>query len=249
MDDQAVYDMISEGETDGVFQLEGGGMRQFLTNMKPGLLRGHYRRDFAVPPRPDGVHPALYRGQAEPRIAFTTRTPKLKPDPGRHLRLHGLSGAGDADRARSGRLLDGPKRPGAPRHGQEKARRHGAGEGVLHPRQAERRTAQSTCPARCGNGVSEEVAEHLFDEMTAFASYAFNKSARRGATPWSPCRPAWLKRTIPRQFMAAHDELASLITPTRSPSTSSTCAGRAFPCCRRTSTAVVKSSAWTCRTA
>lgn len=29
LDDKAVYDMISEGETDGVFQLESGGMRSF----------------------------------------------------------------------------------------------------------------------------------------------------------------------------------------------------------------------------
>ena len=35
LDDQAVYDMISEGETDGVFQLESGGMRSFLSSMKP----------------------------------------------------------------------------------------------------------------------------------------------------------------------------------------------------------------------
>ena len=35
LDDKAVYDMISEGETDGVFQLESGGMRSFLSNMKP----------------------------------------------------------------------------------------------------------------------------------------------------------------------------------------------------------------------
>ena len=35
LDDKAVYDMISEGETDGVFQLESGGMRAFLANRCP----------------------------------------------------------------------------------------------------------------------------------------------------------------------------------------------------------------------
>ncbi|NLA54404.1 MAG: DNA polymerase III subunit alpha, partial [Clostridiales bacterium] len=35
MDDPAVYNMISSGDTDGVFQLEGSGMRSFVTNMKP----------------------------------------------------------------------------------------------------------------------------------------------------------------------------------------------------------------------
>ena len=35
LDDAGVYGMISEGETDGVFQLESGGMRSFLSSMKP----------------------------------------------------------------------------------------------------------------------------------------------------------------------------------------------------------------------
>ena len=38
MDDHAVYEMISAGDTDGVFQLEGSGMRSFLTAMQPGKL-------------------------------------------------------------------------------------------------------------------------------------------------------------------------------------------------------------------
>ena len=33
-----VYEMISAGDTDGVFQLEGGGMRTFLQSMKPEIL-------------------------------------------------------------------------------------------------------------------------------------------------------------------------------------------------------------------
>ncbi|MBQ6257996.1 MAG: DNA polymerase III subunit alpha, partial [Clostridia bacterium] len=35
LDDEGVFDMICAGDTDGVFQLEGGGMRSFLTNMRP----------------------------------------------------------------------------------------------------------------------------------------------------------------------------------------------------------------------
>ncbi len=35
LDDPAVYEMISKGDTDGVFQLESSGMRLFLQNMKP----------------------------------------------------------------------------------------------------------------------------------------------------------------------------------------------------------------------
>lgn len=38
MDDPAVYEMISEGLTDGVFQLESGGMRNLMTQLKPENL-------------------------------------------------------------------------------------------------------------------------------------------------------------------------------------------------------------------
>ena len=37
-DDKAVYDLISSGETDGIFQLESDGMRSLMTRMKPGSL-------------------------------------------------------------------------------------------------------------------------------------------------------------------------------------------------------------------
>ena len=101
-------------------------------------LRGHRGRHFAVPARADGVDSALHSGQAEPRVGQIPHA-QAGADSERHLRLHGVSGAGHADCARSGRVLHGSKRPCAPRDGQEKARRDGQREGILHSRQAERR--------------------------------------------------------------------------------------------------------------
>lgn len=57
-------------------------------------------------------------------------------------------------------------------------------------------------PGCIRNGVPEEVAEHIYDEMTDFASYAFNKS-HAAAYAVVAVQTGWLKRYYPVQFMAA----------------------------------------------
>ena len=133
LDDPGVYKMISEGDTDGVFQLESAGMKQFLTNMRPENFEDVIAAISLYRPGPMESIPRYIQGKHDPS-SVRYETPLLEADPRRHLRLHGLSGTGDADRARSGRLFLWPQRSGAPRHGQEKARRHGQGKGNFHPR-------------------------------------------------------------------------------------------------------------------
>ena len=146
--------------------------------------------------------PALHSGQAEPQSSIHYETPKLKPDSGRHLRLHGLSGAGHADCARSGGLQLRPKRPCAPRDGEKEAQGDGAGARILHPRQAERRRDRLSCRAACATACQKKSRHQLYDEMTAFASYAFNKS-HAAAYAVVCIETAWLKRYHPVPFMAA----------------------------------------------
>lgn len=57
-------------------------------------------------------------------------------------------------------------------------------------------------PGCVRNGVSEAAATQLFDEMTAFASYAFNKS-HAAAYALVAVQTAWLKLKFPAEFMAA----------------------------------------------
>lgn len=61
---------------------------------------------------------------------------------------------------------------------------------------------QVTVPGCVRNGIPAEVASQLFDEMTAFASYAFNKS-HAAAYAVVAVRTGWLKRHYPVQFFAA----------------------------------------------
>ena len=59
IDDQRVYEMLSSGNTEGVFQFESGGMRNVLMQLGPG---GHWKISSLsfLPPGPDGLHPALH---------------------------------------------------------------------------------------------------------------------------------------------------------------------------------------------
>ena len=73
-DDKETYELISRGDTAGVFQLESAGMRQVAMELRPGLPRGHHRAGRPLPPRPDGPDPDLHRGQARRAGPCPTRT-------------------------------------------------------------------------------------------------------------------------------------------------------------------------------
>ena len=88
-----------------------------------------------------------------------------------HLRRHRLPGAGDADLAGAGRLLARPRRPAAPRHGQEEGRGHG------------RRSAPASSRAARRTASTSKVAGEIFDLMEKFAEYGFNKSPLRRVRP------------------------------------------------------------------
>jgi DNA polymerase-3 subunit alpha len=78
MDDPAVYEMISAGDTDGVFQLEGGGMRTFLTNMKPGNFEDIIAAISLYRPGPMESIPRYIEGKHNP-ASVHYETEKLRP--------------------------------------------------------------------------------------------------------------------------------------------------------------------------
>ena len=78
LDDKAVYDMISEGETDGVFQLESGGMRAFLANMKPQNFEDIIAAISLYRPGPMESIPRYIQGKNDPSSIHYLH-PKLEP--------------------------------------------------------------------------------------------------------------------------------------------------------------------------
>ena len=78
MDDPAVYALIASGDTDGIFQLEGGGMRQFLQTMQPENFEDIIAAVSLYRPGPMDSIPRYIRGKHDP-ASVTYITPKLKP--------------------------------------------------------------------------------------------------------------------------------------------------------------------------
>ena len=196
MDDSAVFDMICAGDTDGVFQLEGGGMRTFLTNMRPRTFEDIIAAISLYRPGPMESIPRYIRGKEHPdQVVYDTE--KLRPI----LEVTYGCMVYQEQVMQIVRDLAGYSmgRSDLVRRAMAKKK---------HDVMAKEReifingSPETGVPGALKNGVSREAAEKIFDEMTAFASYAFNK-------PHAACyavvslQTAYLKKHYPAEFMAA----------------------------------------------
>ncbi|MBQ7785062.1 MAG: DNA polymerase III subunit alpha [Clostridia bacterium] len=199
LDDHAVYDMISEGETDGVFQLESGGMRAFLSNMKPQNFEDIIAAISLYRPGPMDSIPRYIEGKHNPssiRYLHERLRPILDVTYGCMVYqeqvmqiVRDLAGYsyGRSDLVR--RAMSKKK------HDVMAKERECFINGMIED-------GEVTVPGCVRNGIPAETASQLFDEMTAFASYAFNKS-HAAAYGVVAVRTGWLKRHYPVQFFAA----------------------------------------------
>ena len=199
-DDPAVYEMISAGDTDGVFQLEGGGMRTFLTNMKPSCFEDIIAAISLYRPGPMESIPRYIQGKQNPS-SIHYETEKLRPilDVTYGCMVYQeqvMQIVRDLAGYSYGRS-DLVRRAMAKKKHKVMAQER---EYFIHGKLNDDGTID--VPGCVRNGVPEEVASHLYDEMTAFASYAFNKS-HAAAYAVVCIETAWLKRYHPVPFMAA----------------------------------------------
>lgn len=199
-DDPAVYEMISAGDTDGVFQLEGGGMRTFLTNMKPTCFEDIIAAISLYRPGPMESIPRYIQGKQNPS-SIHYETEKLRPilDVTYGCMVYQeqvMQIVRDLAGYSYGRS-DLVRRAMAKKKHKVMAQER---EYFIHGKLNDDGTIDVSGCVR--NGVPEEVASHLYDEMTAFASYAFNKS-HAAAYAVVCIETAWLKRYHPVPFMAA----------------------------------------------
>ena len=200
MDDPAVYEMISAGDTDGVFQLEGGGMRTFLTNMKPGNFEDIIAAISLYRPGPMESIPRYIEGKHNP-ASVHYETEKLKPilDVTYGCMVYqeqvmqivrDLAGYsyGRSDLVRRAMAKKKHKIMMQER------------EYFVHGKLNE--DGSIDVPGCVRNGVPEAIANKIYDDMTAFASYAFNKS-HAAAYAVIAVQTGWLKKHHPVPFMAA----------------------------------------------
>lgn len=198
-DDAGVYAMISDGDTDGVFQLESSGMRSFLQNMKPGNFEDIIAAISLYRPGPMDSIPRYIQGKEDPD-SVRYITPELKPildvtygcmvyqeqvmQIVRDLAGYSLGRSDLVRRAMAKKKHDVMAK--------EKANFIDGLE----------ENGEIIVPGCVRNGISAQAAEQIFDEMTAFASYAFNKS-HAAAYAVVAVQTAWLKLHYPVEFMAA----------------------------------------------
>ena len=200
MDDSAVYEMISAGDTDGVFQLEGGGMRSFLTNMKPGNFEDIIAAISLYRPGPMESIPRYIEGKHNP-ASVHYETEKLRPilDVTYGCMVYQeqvMQIVRDLAGYSYGRS-DLVRRAMAKKKHKIMAQER---EYFIHGKLNE--DGSIDVPGCIRNGVPEAVANKIYDDMTAFASYAFNKS-HAAAYAVVAVQTGWLKRHHPVPFMAA----------------------------------------------
>lgn len=194
--DKAVYDMISSGRTEGVFQLESNGMKNFMKELKPANIEDVIAGISLYRPGPMDFIPLYIKGKENP-LQVTYDHPALEkilsPTYGcivyqeqvmqivMELAGYTLGRSDLVRRAMSKKKADV----------MEKERQNFVyGNPDLNV---------DGCIKR---GISEQIANKVFDEMTDFAKYAFNKS-HAAAYAVVAYQTAYLKYHYTVEFMAA----------------------------------------------
>ena len=199
LDDPAVYAMIASGDTDGIFQLESGGMRSFLTSMKPTCFEDIIAAISLYRPGPMESIPRYIEGKndaAKVRYTDERLRPILDVTYGCMVYQEQVM---EIVRDLAGYSMG---RSDLVRRAMAKKKRDIMAQERAYFIYGLVEDGEVKVPGAVRMGVREDVAAQIFDEMAAFASYAFNKSHAAGYAVLA-VQTAWLKTHYPVQFMAA----------------------------------------------
>ncbi len=196
MEDAGVYEMIGQGKTEGVFQLESAGMKSFMKELKPHNLEDIIAGISLYRPGPMDFIPKYIEGKNHPEsISYDCAELEeiLAPTYGCIvyqeqvmqivMKLAGYT-LGRSDLVR---------RAMSKKKGDVMARER---KNFVYGNEAE------GVPGCISRGIPEQTANHIFDEMIDFAKYAFNKS-HAAAYAVVAYQTAYLKYYYPVEFMAA----------------------------------------------
>lgn len=200
INDKKVFEMLSRGETSAVFQYESSGMRSVLTRLKPESLEDMIAVVSLYRPGPaDSIDVYIENRHHPEKIKY--KTPMLKDifdvtygcmvyqeqvmQVCRKLAGYSYGRADIVRRAMSKKKADVMEKE-----------RHNFIYGLVNDDET------VECDGCIKRGISEEVASEIFDEMTSFAKYAFNKS-HAAAYALVAYQTAYLKCYYPCEIMAA----------------------------------------------
>ncbi len=188
LDDPQVYAMLSAGETAGVFQLESGGMRRMLAQLQPTSIEDIIAAVSLYRPGPMESIPKYVDCRHHPEHAIYL-TDKLRP----------ILDVTYGCIVYQEQVMQICRELGGYSYGQADNVRRAMSKKKADVMAKERGHFLEGCKK---NGVPEKAANRIFDEMSSFAAYAFNKShaAAYGLVAY---QTAYLKCHAPRDYMAA----------------------------------------------
>ena len=194
--DQKVLDYIGTGKTDGIFQLESAGMKGFMKELQPHSLEDVIAGISLYRPGPMDFIPQYIRGKND-RSSITYDCPQLEPilAPTYGCIVY-QEQVMQIVRDLAGYTL-----------GRSDLLRRAMSKKKAAVMEKERKTfvygdEETGVPGCIKNGIDEQTANKIYDEMIDFAKYAFNKS-HAAAYAVVSYQTAWLKYYYPVEYMAA----------------------------------------------
>ncbi len=195
-DDKAVLDSIGTGKTEGVFQLESAGMKSFMKELKPQSLEDVIAGISLYRPGPMDFIPQYIKGKNNPE-SIHYDCPQLEP----------ILDATYGCIVYQEQVMQIVRNLGGYTLGRSDLVRRAMSKKKAAVMAKERQNfvygnKEEGVPGCIANGISEQLANKIYDEMTDFAKYAFNKS-HAAAYAVVSYQTAYLKYYYPVEYMAA----------------------------------------------
>ena len=195
-DDKAVLASLGTGRTDGVFQLESGGMKSFMKELKPQSLEDVIAGISLYRPGPMDFIPKYIKGKNHPETV-TYDCPQLEP----------ILAPTYGCIVYQEQVMQIVRELGGYTMGRSDLVRRAMSKKKQYVMEQERKNftygnPEEGVPGCVANGIDAKVADHIYDTMMDFAKYAFNKS-HAACYAVVAYQTAYLKYYYPVEFMAA----------------------------------------------
>ena len=195
-DDPAVFASLSTGKTDGVFQLESAGMKNFMKELKPQNFEDIIAGISLYRPGPMDFIPKYIKGKNN-AASVVYDCPQLEP----------ILAPTYGCIVYQEQVMQIVQELGGYTMGRSDLVRRAMSKKKQHVMEQERKNfvygnPQEDVPGCVSKGIDEKVASHIYDTMMDFAKYAFNKS-HAACYAVIAYQTAYLKYYYPVEFMAA----------------------------------------------
>ena len=196
LEDENVWKLISSGRTEGIFQLESAGMKQFMKELQPESMAEIVAGISLYRPGPMDFIPQYIAGRSN-RDSITYDCPQLEP----------ILSTTYGCIVYQEQVMEIVRSLAGYSYGRSDLVRRAMSKKKAKVMEAERKNfvygnEEEGVKGCIANGISEEVANKIYDEMISFAAYAFNKS-HAAAYGMVTFQTAWLKCYHPVEFMAS----------------------------------------------